>query len=355
MNPLPPLSTCLLLLLGQCALASSAGAQSARTQASVAPSAAESPAKASPKTEHAAGASASGRAGSSRPTSTETPSRAGQTAVASDAEQIDPRAEYHKGNAAFREGRLTAARFHYRRSVESDASFDAMCNLGRTEAALRDDVAAYEHLTRCLDLHPADPELLDSRSKFQELRLEVEQRMSDEQKQLAARRLSLLSTASDSAAEQGGDPARDSEPSASRVIVPLTLGAAALIGLGVGTGLFIHADAQAGQADALRGEMIADGVTCLDPNVDPRCGELSDLWKSSDDAHNASVVTLAVSGGVLLGAVVTYLVWPQSKARSAARPANQGPPDGSRHATWVPLFHVSVPEKTAVVGVAGRF
>lgn len=244
--------------------------------------------------------------------------RASQTHVE---ERIDPRAEYHKGNAAFRDGRFTAARFHYRRSVEAELSFDAMCNWGRTEAEMGDDVAAYEHLTKCLEIHPDDAALIDSRARFSQLLQTVRDRMTVEQRELSERRLAAFPL--ETSAPAYSDAYSESvltEPtySPARTVVSVAAASAALLGLGVATGLFIYSEDQGAEAADLRAAIEADGGSCVGASADPACSELASHLRTSDDTFNASMVTFAVSGGVLAGAVVAYLLWPKSKAGSSS-------------------------------------
>lgn len=247
---------------------------------------------------------------------------------------MDPRTAYHKGNAAFRDGRFTAARHYYRRALEGDTSFDVLCNLGRAEAELKDNVPAFVHLSFCLDAYPRDPELSATRASFGKLREEVENQLTAEQQ---ARADALYAAGppkpivkeepapKEAAPPPPPPPDVDLGPRAPgwRTAVTLTLGGLSLVGIGGGVGFYIYSSDLGSEADALR-----DGIRRDDDN--PRCpghadcDALGDTLKQSDDMQHVALGGFIAGGSLAAAAILTYVLWPHQygPAQSAARPSS---------------------------------
>lgn len=244
---------------------------------------------------------------------------------------MDPRTAYHKGNAAFRDGRFTAARHYYRRALEGDTSFDVLCNLGRAEAELKDNVPAFVHLSFCLDLYPRDPELSATRQSFGKLREEVQNRLSVEQQERADA-LYAEGPPKPVVKEEPAPAVVVARPSAPppdvdlgprspglRTAVTLTLGSLALAGIGGGVGFYIYSDQLGKDATALQGDIRESGVGC--PSH-PDCEALTDTLIQSDSAQHIALGSFIAGGALATAAVLTYVLWPHEYGpeKSAARP-----------------------------------
>lgn len=277
------------------------------------------------------------------------------------------RIEYQKGNAAFRDGSYTRARHYYRRALKAEETFDILCNLGRTESKLGQDAAALEHLTRCLELYPDDPELRETRDKFAALHRKIRDGMDPAELEQVEARLEETRTDDDGASapdattreaaptqapapesgkmESSFGAGADAPPTADRsrpswrLPVSLGVGGLGLLGIGVGTGLFVHAGSLDAAAQERR-EALGPGA-CRDTDSEA-CSGLANLVAESDDAFNAGVAGVAVGGVLVSGAILTYLLWPQAKEASARRRA-------------LPYATVSGVEGGWQVGVRGRF
>lgn len=253
------------------------------------------------------------------------------------------RTEYHKGNAAFGEGRFTAARSHFQRALEAEESFDVLCNLGRTDAELRDDVSAAEHLRRGLRIYPTDPELASARQRFLVLLTEVEARLSDMQKEIVEMRVAHADAEAAAARASQSDsvepkpaqpaPAADAraEPAAhssARLPVSLVVGGTGLVLVGVGVGFLVDSSSAATSADALLGEMNLPPSACRGDATSADCERLSRMNEQSDRSLVAGAVLAGVGGGLVLGGILTYLLWPDPSDSTVAfvRPSLHGNP-----------------------------
>ncbi len=253
------------------------------------------------------------------------------------------RTEYHKGNAAFGEGRFTAARAHFQRALEAEESFDVLCNLGRTDAELRDDVSAAEHLRRGLRIYPTDPELASARQRFLVLLTEVEARLSDMQKEIVEMRVAHADAEAVAARASERDavepkpvqpaPTADAgakpEPrSSARLPVSLVVGGTGLVLVGVGVGFLVDSSSAATSADALLGEMDLPSSACRGDAPSADCERLSSMNEQSDRSLVAGAVLAGVGGGLVLGGILTYLLWPDPSDSTTAfvRPSLQGNP-----------------------------
>jgi len=252
----------------------------------------------------------------------------------------DPRTAYHKGNAAFREGRFTAARHYYRIALEADHSFDVLCNLGRAEAELKDNVPSYVHLTLCLEAYPKDPELSSSRAAFASLREEVQDRLTLEQNERAevlltearaapAPSAAPAATAAPAAATQSAPPEVDLGPRSPglRMGVTLALGSLALVGVGGGIGFYVHSIDLGKQADTMREDIQDAGgdQACLGGGP-AACDELNSKLAESDQAQHIALGSFIAGGALGVAAVLTYVLWPHEYGPegSATGPSSPG-------------------------------
>lgn len=273
--------------------------------------------------------------------------RPGQKDASSDPNSA--RVEYQKGNEAFRNQLYTQARHHYRQALKGEETFDVLCNLGRTEALLQEDVAALQHLTRCLELYPEESSLRGTRDKLEALRDEVRGRMTAEdvaraEAELEASRQSSASDAPGTEAQpadaegssnaslrsnQVAPPATPHDGSSARLPVSLAVGGVGLIGMGIGAGFLIHAGSVDSAAAAERERL---GPGACRQNSSAECEELAGLVGESDDAFNVGVASVAVGGALIAGAVLTYLLWPDAQGGTAGREllpyATVADPDG---------------------------
>ncbi|WP_437992404.1 PEGA domain-containing protein [Sorangium sp. So ce145] len=117
-----------------------------------------------------------------------------------------------------------------------------------------------------------------------------------------------------------GQPAAPVEPPPKKNWVPvIALGAASVVGLGVGIGMTVASNAASDDVDAQGSAIIDAGGQCKRPPsafVD-RCTELYDAGSREETFGNGARVAFAASG-VLAVAAVTYALWPRPKARVAA-------------------------------------
>jgi len=106
--------------------------------------------------------------------------------------------------------------------------------------------------------------------------------------------------------------------SSAHLIVPISIGAAAVVVLGVGAGLGLVAQGKSSDAASFRATRPVG--FCADYGS-ADCAQYRGILDSQQEATNVSRV-LYVTGGVLaLGAVVTYLVWPRGRSE--------------RHGAWI--------------------
>lgn len=239
---------------------------------------------------------------------------------------------YQKGNAAFRDGDDVMAREYYRKSLETQFSFDTVCNLGRSEARSKLHQEAYENLRLCVELYPADEELADAKAKFADLRDEVRAELTYEQAKPIEDKVEarLAELEAEPAAEETADEAplvdaglgeepEEEQQSSARVPVSVILGGTGLAAVGVGTALVIVSGNKSSSADAIRAELVDDGRGCVGTDVDPRCSELADKSKAADSTRIGGAVGLAAGGALLVGGVLVFVLWKKGKTSSVDR------------------------------------
>ena len=106
-----------------------------------------------------------------------------------------------------------------------------------------------------------------------------------------------------------------------RSLVPLiAMGAASVIGLGVGVATTVISNGKSADADAQGAQILKDGGQCAKPSskfVGP-CGTLKDSLKALDKAGNIARGAYIASGALALGAVV-YALLPQPRPTASGR------------------------------------
>lgn len=262
----------------------------------------------------------------------QTESRVAQAADPNKAEVL-----YQKGNAAYREGDDVMAREHYKASIAEAETFSAVCNLGVSEARSNLLTDAYEHLLLCLYLYPQDKEFVEQKQKFTALRNKVREQITFEEAYPIDKKVEAEIKRREKGEEQAvgpeareakdeapassdPEPAREPSRSSARVPVSVSVGVVGLVGVGVGTALLVASGSKSKKAEEVDGRLEADNVSCSDPSVDPRCGELADNLEKSDNLHNVGLPVLIGGGVATMGAVVLFLVWPEPKGEAAMSP-----------------------------------
>src|SRR5690606_28814770 len=94
--------------------------------------------------------------------------------------------------------------------------------------------------------------------------------------------------------------------------VTITIGSLGVAGLGTGAVFMLSAASHKRKAESLSADLPGNSA-CVDPSPDERCGDLETHLEKLDSNHNVGVVGYAIGGTLLVGAVVTYLLWPKSK------------------------------------------
>jgi hypothetical protein len=96
----------------------------------------------------------------------------------------------------------------------------------------------------------------------------------------------------------------------------ITLGGVATVGVGIGVLLLSLSSKSRGEAAEMREGLLRENRGCVAGSANwagDRCGELADTWKTADNLQNAAVVSLALGGAAVAGAL-TYVFWPSSKS-----------------------------------------
>jgi hypothetical protein len=247
------------------------------------------------------------------------------SALADDAAQA--RILYQKANAYFRKGDDVMAREYFRQSLELQESFDTICNYGRSEARSKLWLGAYEKLGLCLYVYPTDKELAADKQKFAELREKVKYEIDvfevDEIDAKLKAEFARREKEKAAAAAATTVAPESAEPVYSPYRLPVSASVAGLgvVGLGVGVGFLVHSGAQKGKAEDELEDLVADGGHCVEgEGPDPDCVDVQDLRDSSDQAQHVALGSLIAGGALLVGGVLTYFLWPESKVAETARP-----------------------------------
>jgi len=110
--------------------------------------------------------------------------------------------------------------------------------------------------------------------------------------------------------EPGDHVALRRHESNARVVVPLVIGAAAVVAVGVGVGFGLVSKGKENDAEDFRGANAPGFCVNRGSSV---CTQYASILDSQQQATNVERVLL-IGGGVLaVGAVVTYLVWPHAR------------------------------------------
>lgn len=261
---------------------------------------------------------------------------AAPVAFADDTEQA--RILYQKANVYFKKEDDVMAREFYRQSWELRESFDTICNYGRSEARSKLWNGAYEKLGLCLYLYPKDKEFASNRQQFSELREQTKLELDvDEVDEIDARlKLEIERREREAAAvtpTSGLEAPAPTKPEYSplRLPVSIAMGSLGVAGLGVGAGFWVHSGAKKGKAEDLSDGIAADGGHCVEgQGPDPDCDEVNKLRDSSDQAQHIAIGGLAAGGALIVGGVLTYFLWPESKVAETARPVINFERDSAR-------------------------
>lgn len=284
-----------------------------------------------------------------------------------------------RGNEAFKEGRFPEAEQAYREALAQRRGYDIAGNLGVVLLAQGKHREAASHLAFTLRLFPitgdpavrarmerafarcreavgavrvsvpvsgavvwvdgapagesplADEVFVDPGSHEIEARLEGyagrAERVTVEKGALVSLSLSLTPVVKETV-RLVRVPVRDKPRS--RLPAAL-LGAAGVVGVGVGGALWALSAGRRGEAESLRAGMLRDGASCVkgaDNHDERRCPELARALRADDTFHDAAVGAFIV-GGAALGAAAAYLFWPARRADSVAPAVRVSPTLGA--------------------------
>ncbi|WP_437335939.1 PEGA domain-containing protein [Sorangium sp. So ce394] len=111
-----------------------------------------------------------------------------------------------------------------------------------------------------------------------------------------------------------GAPAEPASPPQPRSWVPvIALGAASVVGLGVGIGMTVASRNARSDADAQRAAILSRGPGCVNApsDVASACNAFKDTAGSAEAFGTGALVAYVASGALAAGAV-TYALWPRS-------------------------------------------
>ncbi|WP_437709325.1 hypothetical protein WMF45_33515 [Sorangium sp. So ce448] len=139
---------------------------------------------------------------------------------------------------------------------------------------------------------------------------------------LALAELPAATPASNAPTPPHATPARQVkvEPGALRSWVPvIALGAASVVGLGVGAGMTVASNAASANVDRQMREILGEGGQCAKPTdaFVARCSEIRRTGTRADALGNAARVAY-IAAGALAVATVGYVLWPSSKPSQSA-------------------------------------
>ncbi|WP_437924576.1 PEGA domain-containing protein [Sorangium sp. So ce291] len=109
------------------------------------------------------------------------------------------------------------------------------------------------------------------------------------------------------------------EPPAARSWVPVVvLGAASVVGLGVGVGMTVASNDAAAEKDERKQGILREGGQCVDPASAfvERCKALRSAGSRADTFANGARVAF-IASGALAAAAVTYVLWPHADAKAS--------------------------------------
>ncbi|UQA57222.1 hypothetical protein [Polyangium aurulentum] len=107
----------------------------------------------------------------------------------------------------------------------------------------------------------------------------------------------------------------------------ITLGGLATVGVGVGVLFLALSGKSRSEASEMREGLLRENRGCVAGSTNyagARCDTLADTWKSADHLQDAAVVSLAVGGAAVAGAL-TYVFWPSKSSRSDRRAHSTSP------------------------------
>lgn len=252
----------------------------------------------------------------------------GAEAWAAEAADEGPRDEarrlFREANEAYRAKNLERARSLYQESIRVERSFDAVCNLGRTEADLVDDALALLHLDECLREYPPGDAVAAAREKFYFLREEVRERCRTKDcappkpgppVETPASTVDGPEVATPSASSSSPAPAAETEGVDRTVRWPLVLvlGGAGVAAAAVATGFWLAADGSERAALELREDIVAGGGGC-GANAAVGCAEFLDRASAANTESTLGVVGWSVGGAFLASALVVAFVFPEERA-----------------------------------------
>lgn len=231
---------------------------------------------------------------------------------------------FREGNEAYRAKDLERARTLYQESIRVERSFDAVCNLGRTEADLFDDALALLHLDECLREYPPGDAVAAAREKFYFLREEVRQRCRTKDcsppksEGVLAAPAVVEGPAPNRAPVERSKPATGSE-SESQVRWPLVLalGGAGVVAATVGTVLWLVADGSEREARELREEIRSSGGAC-GATPAPGCAAFLERADAANLQSTLGVVGWSVGGALLASSLVVAFAFPEERATSSS-------------------------------------
>jgi hypothetical protein len=192
------------------------------------------------------------------------------------------------------------------------------------------------HLTQGLDTYPRDPELAATRASFVQLRIEVEERLTPEQRERAEALLAegppkpvaTPSATTAAATSEASAPAPDVDlgprSPGLRLAMTIGLGSLAIAGAGVGVGFMIYSSDLGREATSLREGIESDNGSCQSSGpVHSDCAALSETLGKSDDMQHVALGSFIAAGALATTAVLTYVLWPHhyGPAPSARGPA----------------------------------
>jgi len=111
-------------------------------------------------------------------------------------------------------------------------------------------------------------------------------------------------------------PPGGGEKSSARYVVPGVIGVVGLIGLGFGIGFAGASQSSKDQEDRLREN--GAGICGANGNQ-ARCDELKNVRDDVNSQATFATVSYIAGGAFIVGAVVTYLLWPSSRSSTGSR------------------------------------
>ncbi|WP_437913288.1 PEGA domain-containing protein [Sorangium sp. So ce302] len=107
-------------------------------------------------------------------------------------------------------------------------------------------------------------------------------------------------------------------PAARSWVPVIALGAASVVGLGVGVGLTVASNDAVAEKDDRKQGILREGGQCVEPSASfvDRCNRLRSAGSRADTLGNGARVAY-IASGALAAAAVTYLLWPRDSAMAS--------------------------------------